>query len=383
MLEVIDKGSITESHPVPLLFVHGAFHAAWCWDENFLDFFADKGFRAAAVSLRGHGASTLSQRLSSCCIADYVDDVRAVANKLGSAPVVIGHSMGCLVVQAYLAKQGAPAAVLMAPATPKGVRRSVMRMFRRHPWVFLRSITFGKSADMVNTPALAREFLFCGDTPELIVKFFAARMEPESARAGLDQMFVRPPKAELVTAPVLVLGAKEDGSRIGDGDVSATARAYRTKGEFFPDMGHNMMLEPGWKAVAERIVGWLTARGAMRATSVRADQRATQRAGAGARPAAHPPRPSTAAAHPAPKPHGEEPPPSATRSRWCRCRTRAEPRFARSGQHFTLKATTSRSEGGESTTLPDTPAQTPFEHLGAYGRWHRTMRAREERRAAR
>jgi hypothetical protein len=32
---------------------------------------------------------------------------------------------------------------------------------------------------------------------------------------------------------------------------------------------------------------------AMRATSVRADQRATQRAGAGARPAAHPPRPST------------------------------------------------------------------------------------------
>ena len=57
MLEVIDKGSATESHPVPLLFVHGAGHAAWCWDEHFLDFFADKGFRAVAVSLRGHGAS--------------------------------------------------------------------------------------------------------------------------------------------------------------------------------------------------------------------------------------------------------------------------------------------------------------------------------------
>lgn len=55
MLEVIDKGSCSESHPVPLLFVHGGLHGAWCWEEYFLDFFADKGYRALAVSLRGHG----------------------------------------------------------------------------------------------------------------------------------------------------------------------------------------------------------------------------------------------------------------------------------------------------------------------------------------
>jgi len=53
MLELIDKGSCSDAHPTPLLFVHGAWHAAWCWDENLLDFFADKGFRAVAVSLRG------------------------------------------------------------------------------------------------------------------------------------------------------------------------------------------------------------------------------------------------------------------------------------------------------------------------------------------
>jgi pimeloyl-ACP methyl ester carboxylesterase len=57
MLEVIDKGSSTESHPIPLLFIHGAWHAAWCWDEHFLDFFADKGFHAVAVSLRNQGNS--------------------------------------------------------------------------------------------------------------------------------------------------------------------------------------------------------------------------------------------------------------------------------------------------------------------------------------
>jgi pimeloyl-ACP methyl ester carboxylesterase len=55
MLEVIDKGCSSESHPVPLLFVRGAWHGAWCWDEHFLEFFVDKGYRAVALSLRGHG----------------------------------------------------------------------------------------------------------------------------------------------------------------------------------------------------------------------------------------------------------------------------------------------------------------------------------------
>lgn len=109
MLEVIDKGSVTESHPTPLLFVHGASIAAWCWDEHFLDFFASRGYRAAALSLRGHGASTLSKPLNSCSLADYVDDVNAVVGKLGFPPVLIGHSLGCWVVLNYLVTQGAPA----------------------------------------------------------------------------------------------------------------------------------------------------------------------------------------------------------------------------------------------------------------------------------
>jgi len=165
--------------------------------------------------------------------------------------------MGCLVVQKYLEKYRAPAAGPNGTRDAEGVRRSVLRMVCRHPWIFMRASTFGSSADLVNTPALAREFLFCGHTPEAIVKSCAARMEPESARAGLDQMFVRPPKGDRVTAPVLVLGARYDGSRIGDTDVSSTARTYETEAEFFPNMGHNMMLEPGWRDVADHICEWL------------------------------------------------------------------------------------------------------------------------------
>ncbi|MBC7517162.1 MAG: alpha/beta hydrolase [Alkalinema sp. FL-bin-369] len=40
----------------PIFFVHGAWHAAWC-RENFLPYFANHGYAAYAVSLRGHGTS--------------------------------------------------------------------------------------------------------------------------------------------------------------------------------------------------------------------------------------------------------------------------------------------------------------------------------------
>ncbi len=32
MLDVIDREPSRESHKAPLLFVHGAWHGAWCWD---------------------------------------------------------------------------------------------------------------------------------------------------------------------------------------------------------------------------------------------------------------------------------------------------------------------------------------------------------------
>src|SRR6202008_4139991 len=57
MLDVIEKRPSRESDNAPVLFVHGAWHGAWCWDEHFLDFFAAKGYRSLAVSLRGHGKS--------------------------------------------------------------------------------------------------------------------------------------------------------------------------------------------------------------------------------------------------------------------------------------------------------------------------------------
>ena len=84
MLEVIDKGCVSEAHPAPMLFVHGAWHAAWCWDEHFLSFFADKGYRALALSFRGHGNSPTARPCAPVPSRSYVEDVSVVADNLPS-----------------------------------------------------------------------------------------------------------------------------------------------------------------------------------------------------------------------------------------------------------------------------------------------------------
>jgi pimeloyl-ACP methyl ester carboxylesterase len=257
-IELIDKGSLSDTHPAPLLFVHGGWHAAWCWDEHFLDFFADAGYRAIALSLRGHGGSLTTKPLSSCSIADYVEDVRSVADGLPASPVLIGHSMGGFVVQKCLDGRSAPAAVLRASMPSHAARRLgvIWRSIRRHPLVALRANTVGSTADLVNTPRLAREFFFSTHTPESVVESCAACLQPEGWGAPGLSVRLKPAR---VTTPLLVLGADNDNAVV-NGDVRATARAYRVQAEFFPG-GHNMMLEPGWPDVAERIHSWLTSQG--------------------------------------------------------------------------------------------------------------------------
>lgn len=258
MLEVIEKGSCSDAHPVPLLFIHGGWHGAWCWDDHFLDFFADAGYRAVALSLRGHGASPTTKPLRSVSIADYIDDVRSVADDLGGRPVLIGHSLGGYVIQRYLEDRTAPAAALVASIPPRGVLGSALRVWRRRPWISVQSFTDGELLKFLGTAALARKYLFCADTPEAIVESCRERAGGESIRAAMTDPMFRRVKTGQVTTPMLVLGAERDGF-VSVGEVRATARAYSTEPEFF-SMGHNMMLEPGWADVAGRIHTWLTAR---------------------------------------------------------------------------------------------------------------------------
>src|SRR5204863_8607068 len=112
----------------PLLFVHGGYCDAWCWEPYFLPWFADLGYAAHALSLRGHGSSGGRESLFVAGLDDYAVDVELVAARFAVAPVLIGHSMGAAVIERLLATRPLRAAALIAPVPPAGLMTIATRL---------------------------------------------------------------------------------------------------------------------------------------------------------------------------------------------------------------------------------------------------------------
>ena len=128
-IEVITHKPEGRARPTPLLFVHGMWHGAWCW-ENFLPYFACHGYESHALSLRGHGKSDGRTGIRWYSGAkDYVADVAQVVQSLKMPPVLVGHSMGGYVIQKYLETHTAPAGILLASIPVSGLAGSALRYF--------------------------------------------------------------------------------------------------------------------------------------------------------------------------------------------------------------------------------------------------------------
>lgn len=91
-------------------------------------------------------------------------------------------------------------------------------------------------------------------SPEKLDGYFR-QMQDESYFAFLDMLF-NLPKPKKITTEMLVLGAEDDTIFYPD-EVADTAEAYGTAAEIFPGMAYDMMLEDGWRDVADRIIAWL------------------------------------------------------------------------------------------------------------------------------
>lgn len=245
-----------DRRPTPVLFVHGSWHGAWCW-ENFLPYFADRGYCSYALSLRGHGNSGGRKDLRWSSTGDYVADVEQIVRAFDAPPVIVGHSMGGYVVQRYLERHAAAAGVLLATIPSHGVLRSVLRLMSRYPAVLLKNLRQPDRARI--QPTLARASLFSADMSAAESERHIARLGRESFRMVLETMFLGLRRPKRVTTPLLVLAAGDDWF-FSVNEQQSTARAYGTTAEVFEHMAYDMMLEPGWQVVAARIVVWLQER---------------------------------------------------------------------------------------------------------------------------
>ena len=150
-IEHLSCGSAANPANPPVLFVHGTFHGAWCWEQNWLARFAAAGIACHAVSLRGTSGSPVVDQ-KSVKITEHVQDLRAFVETVlpSTPPVLVGHSFGGASVLKYL-EAGHPAAgaVLLCAVPPSGNGPMVGRFLRRslkQAWLITTGFAMKKAA---------------------------------------------------------------------------------------------------------------------------------------------------------------------------------------------------------------------------------------------
>lgn len=257
-LELLIAGGA--AHRPTLLFLHGAAAAAWIWAEHLLPALAAAGWRAAALSFRGHGGSAGRQLLHGLGLVDYMLDARAAMEAVGGPVVLVGHSLGGLVAQMLLGDARIRGLVLLAPVPPEGLVAASWRLAVTDPLLW-REVARMPWVEAVRTPpARLRRALFSDALPEARATALLARFQAESLRALAEAQWPRPvASARLVGVPALVVAAGADPLLPADA-LLRTAWLHGAEHLTIDGIGHAMMLDAGWPRVAAAILDFLTAR---------------------------------------------------------------------------------------------------------------------------
>lgn len=242
-----------KKYDLPLVFVHGAWVGAWCWEEYFLPFFADQGFDVYALELRGRNNVSLLPDINPPGLEEYIKDLVRGLDALEENAILIGHSMGAFLLQHYLARFHAEAALLLAPIPPIGVSKVSLRFTMQHPFE-AGLLNMNMFVPPLRTfPSSAIPLLFSKETNKEAAESYLTKMRSESPKLFLDAGFPLKPTLKNEDAPIIVMGCREDNIILVE-EVEQTAKAYHTEAVFVDKPGHMCMLDAHWKTVAEAML---------------------------------------------------------------------------------------------------------------------------------
>ncbi|KAL0034438.1 hypothetical protein WJX79_002369 [Trebouxia sp. C0005] len=254
----------------PLVMLHGSGHAAWCYQETFMPYFADRGYDTYAISFRSQGESDRQLGVKSAgTLGSHAADLDHFVSTLDQPPVIIAHSLGGLIAQrTHLtwinSVYWTSCLVLLASAPPAGNGSLVGRTMRKRPLFSIR-LTWGFiTRSYSRSLSLFKEMFMSCDIPEQDVqRWFKLLQDNMSPVQLVDLAYMN--KHELpmpkplpgFSTPVLVM--------VGDQDVVVDVEAAQETAQHFGQAeavelqgaAHDLMLDTQWPAAAEAILKWL------------------------------------------------------------------------------------------------------------------------------
>ena len=225
-----------------LIFVHGMLSNADVWSP-FIDYFSERGFSCRAVDLK-EGLD-----LRHVCMQDYVDKVTAMVME---DDIVIGHSMGGLIVQKVAEEATIKGGVAICSAAPKGIkfRGEIVLDSAKYALNVIWGKPFKEDYDYV------RKYMLVGVEEEEARRIYE-NLEKQSAivtrELGRNKIAVDETK---VNCPLLFIATKND--RICTVDlVKRLAEKYGAEYRVY-DGCHHFFCNSSWRDIAEEIHNFIT-----------------------------------------------------------------------------------------------------------------------------
>ena len=251
-----------------VVFVHGMYMTPLCW-EQWVDRFQTKGYRCLAPAWPGRDQpiEVLRQRhpdpqLGQLTLSDVLEHLTDTIRQLDEKPILIGHSMGGLVVQLLLNRDLAAAAVAIDSAPPLGVLTT--------KWSFLKSnwphitpfasqsrpidMTFERfQYTVVNTLPLAEQRA----AYERYVVPESRRVPRDSLTARIDFKKPHPPLLLIAGSADHIIPASLNRSNYAKYRSSSSVTDFKE----FSGRTHFIVGQQGWEEVADYVLAWLSEKG--------------------------------------------------------------------------------------------------------------------------
>jgi pimeloyl-ACP methyl ester carboxylesterase len=253
------------SKPRTVLFVHGMFMNAQCW-ESWTSYFHEKGFNCTAPSWPYHDGRVEELRkmhpqpgLGSLTLDSVVRYFSSILDTMKEPPVLVGHSMGGLVVQILLNRGYGACGIAIDPAPPSGVFTA--------DWSFLKVNLATVNPFAGNRPDSMTfkefQYAFVNGLPLLEQKqAYETYAVPESRNVARSSLG-KDGKIDFRKkhAPLLIIAGKNDHI-IPPGLNHKNFERYRTSpshADFkeFEGRTHFILGQDNWQEVAEFAVKWV------------------------------------------------------------------------------------------------------------------------------
>ncbi|GAB4170239.1 MAG: hypothetical protein OHK0024_06140 [Thalassobaculales bacterium] len=220
-----------------LLFIHGGFHGAWCF-EGWTSALAEAGWPAAAIDLPGHGGLPPPADFIRLGAADFATDAAEALDAMAAQGigevVVAGHSLGAMVAMLLALARPVAGLILLAPSPPGNLpglaALPAWPEDRPAPPPDAAKVAAAYLPNFDDAAIAALLPRFCAESPAFLNDRY------------LNRTLVPP---ERISAPVLVIAAEKERPGMHGPIDRATAAFFGGEYHFLAGAGHDFMLEDG------------------------------------------------------------------------------------------------------------------------------------------